>query len=151
MSIIEELESRAVTELELRELLEKYETLYIEEPDALQAEDYYELDLYLEARLSAIEEIQETDSEEVKRIKSRVKELEAENKILRNMVKGDGTEPLYKQDIMVKFSKKSDWALRLLRLMHQVGKAQKTNRDYWTTESDIKEFFDTYKGKQLFF
>ena len=151
MSIIEELESRAVTELELRELLEKYETLYIEEPDALQAEDYYELDLYLEARLSAIEELKENDSAEVKALKAKIKELEAENNALYKRALGKGDTLLNKRDIMVKFSKGSDWALRLLKLMEQSGMAQKMNRTYYAEESDIKEFLKTYKGQALKF
>ncbi len=149
MSIIEELESRAVTELELRELLEKYETLYIEEPDALQAEDYYELDLYLEARISAIEELKENESAEVKALKAKIKELEAENRALYKRAKGEANDYLNKQDIMTKFSKGSDWALRLLKMMYQVSCATKIGREYYAKESDISEFLDTYKGEAL--
>lgn len=132
-----------------REFLEKYETLYIEEPDVLQAEDYYELDLYIEARLSAIEELKENDSAEVKALKAKIKELEAENRALYKRAKGDGDDYMNKQDIMTKFSKGSDWALKLLKLMRQANYATKIGREYYAKESDISLFLDNYKGKAL--
>ena len=149
MLIIDELDNKPVSEMELRDLLQKYEALYIEEPNEALSEEYYELDLYLEARLSAIEELKEAESEEVKRLKARIRELEAENKALYKRAKGDGVEYLSKQDIMEKFSRKSDWALKLLKLMFQEGKAVRLGKEYYTRESDISNFLDFYKGKEV--
>ena len=107
--------------------------------------------MYLEARRSAIEELKENDSAEVKALKEKIKELEAENRALYKRALGKSDSLLNKQDIMVKFSKGSDWALRLLKLMEQSGMAQKMNRTYYAEESDIKEFLKTYKGQALKF
>ena len=95
------------------------------------------------------EELKEAESEEVKRLKARIKELEAENKALYKRAKGDGVEYLSKQDIMEKFSRKSDWALKLLKLMFQEGKAVRLGKEYYTRESDISNFLDFYKGKEV--
>lgn len=152
MSLVEilGLDNRPVTELELKELLEKYESLYIEETDDEKSNDFYELSLYLMARLESIALLNENDSKEVKALKNRIEELEAENRALYKRASGNSeTDMLSKQDIMFKFQKGSDWALRLLRLMYQIGMATKLGREYYAKASDISEFIENYKGKAL--
>lgn len=149
MSIVDELEKRAVSEAELRQMLEEYETLYIEEPDKARSEEYYELDLYLEARLAACEDVKENESDEVKHLKARIKELEAENKALCKRAAGSGDDMLSKEDIMVKFGCGSDWALRFLHFCYMNKKATKLGRKYYTRESDISQMYNIFKGKDV--
>ena len=149
MKLIDELESRAVTEIEIKELIVQYDSLYIEETDKQKSDEYFDLDLYLNARLAGIEEAKENESNEIKEMKARIRELEAENRALYKRAKGGCDDYLSKQDIMLKFSKGSDWALRLLKLMFQTGKASKIGREYYASESDIFSFLQNYKGKAL--
>ena len=80
MSLIENLglDDRPVTELELRELYNKYELAFIEESDDDKSEELYELSLYLMARLEAIKAVQEDESKDVRELRHRIEELEAE-------------------------------------------------------------------------
>ncbi len=149
MMIIDELENRAVTETELRLLLEKYEALYIEEPDKAKSEEYYELDLYLQARLAAMEDVKENDSEVVKLLKAKIKELEDENRVLHKMVKNNNEGILGKKDIMLRYGKASDWALKFLHFCYNNRKASKIGRQYYVKESDISKLFEDYKGLEL--
>ena len=152
MSLIENLglDDRPVTELELRELYNKYELAFIEESDDDKSEELYELSLYLMARLEAIKAVQEDESKDVRELRHRIEELEAENRALYKRLAGNSeNEFCSKQDIMTKFQKGSDWALRLLRLMYQNGQATKMGREYYAKEQDISELVMTYKGKAL--
>lgn len=150
MITIDELDRREVTEIELKDLLEKYEALYIEDSDKVYSDEYYELDLYLEARLSAIEEAKEFESAKVKALKAKIEELEAENRALYKRAQGFGDEYLSKKDIMARFSKGSDWALKMLKVMYQLKKAVKLGKEYYCKESDICSFMETYKGQEVF-
>ena len=106
MSLIENLglDDRPVTELELRELYNKYELAFIEESDDDKSEELYELSLYLMARLEAIKAVQEDESKDVRELRHRIEELEAENRALYKRLAGNSeNEFCSKQDIMTKF------------------------------------------------
>lgn len=148
---IEDLASRALTINEMKELLDKYVNLY-ENGDSQERDEAYDLVLYLEARLQdALLMSEESHIQDVRleELLARVESLEEENRVLsqRNI---SGKDQLSKNDIMNKFNKGSDWALRLLKMMYQEDLAVKINKEYYTTQEELDKYLTYYKGKNLF-
>lgn len=55
-----------------------------------------------------------------------------------------------KSDIMELYGCEGDKALRILKLMYQVGKGVKIGKGYYTTKQNHNEFIDNYLGKTVF-
>ena len=55
-----------------------------------------------------------------------------------------------KSDIMEWYGCEGDKALRILKLMYQVGKGVKIGKGYYTTKQSHNEFIDNYLGKTVF-
>lgn len=148
---IEDLASRALTINEMKELLDKYVNLY-ENGDSQERDEAYDLVLYLEARLQdALLMSEESHIQDVRleELLARVESLEEENRVL-SQKNISGKDQLSKNDIMSKFNKGSDWALRLLKMMYQEDLAVKINKEYYTTQEELDKYLTYYKGKNLF-
>lgn len=148
---IEDLASKALTINEMKELLDKYVNLY-ENGDSQERDEAYDLVLYLEARLQdALLMSEESHIQDVRleELLARVESLEEENRVL-SQKNISGKDQLSKNDIMSKFNKGSDWALRLLKMMYQEDLAVKINKEYYTTQEELDRYLTYYKGKNLF-
>lgn len=147
MGLIETLENEAYTIEEARELLAKYEALYIEETDKELSTEYYYAAGVLEARLCIMLEDEKERNKSRQEYENREKELKKENDVLLRRIINEDEKALSKKDIMVRFDKESAWALNLLKLLYQLNLARKIGKEYFTTKNEIDEFMNLSKGK----
>ncbi len=54
-----------------------------------------------------------------------------------------------KKDIMALLGCESDKALRLLKLLFSIDKANKIGKEYYVKKEDLYSFFDDMKGKDV--
>lgn len=147
MGLIETLEYEDLSIEEAKELLAKYEVLYIEETDPKLSDEYYYAAGVLEARLCLMLEDEIKKSKTKAEYEKREKELKAENDVLLRRIIDEDGKALSKKDIMIKFDKESAWALNLLKLLCQLELARKIGKEYFTTKEEIDEFMKLSKGR----
>ena len=147
MSIIDTLENEPLSIEEAKDLLSKYESLYIEETDSKLSDEYYETALYLESRLFTMQELERETNSIKKEYESQIEELKTENGILFKRIVNEDEKALGKKDIMIRFDKESAWALNLLKLLYQQKLGRKIGKEYFTTKEELDEFMELSKGK----
>ena len=147
MSIIDTLENEPLSIEEAKDLLSKYESLYIEETDSKLSDEYYETALYLESRLFNMQELEKETNSIKKEYESQIEELKTENDILFKRIVNEDEKALGKKDIMIRFDKESAWALNLLKLLYQQKLGRKIGKEYFTTKEELDEFMELSKGK----
>lgn len=147
MSLIDTLENEPLSIEEAKDLLSKYESLYIEETDSKLSDEYYETALYLESRLFTMQELERETNSIKKEYESQIEELKTENGILFKRIVNEDEKALGKKDIMIRFDKESAWALNLLKLLYQQKLGRKIGKEYFTTKEELDEFMELSKGK----
>ena len=61
-----------------------------------------------------------------------------------------GVDTMYsKSDIMDLYHNKSDWALRFLKLLFQMGYANKIGKEYFVPKCRHDDFVRTFSGKEV--
>lgn len=149
MTIIDELENQPLSIEEAKDLLSKYESLYIEETDSELSDEYYETALYLETRLFNMQELEKETNSIKKEYETKIEELKTENDILFRRIVNEDEKALGKKDIMTRFDKESAWALNLLKLLYQQNLGRKIGKEYFTTKEELEEFMKLSKGKDF--
>lgn len=147
MSLIDTLENEPLSIEEAKDLLSKYESLYIEETDSKLSDEYYETALYLESRLFTMQELERETNSIKKEYESQIEGLKTENDILFKRIVNEDEKALGKKDIMIRFDKESAWALNLLKLLYQQKLGRKIGKEYFTTKEELDEFMEFSKGK----
>lgn len=67
-----------------------------------------------------------------------------------NMLKDCEKELLNKSDIMSLYGCESNKALRILKLMFQMGYGNKIGKEYYVSKKSQKEFLECMAGKEVF-
>lgn len=66
-----------------------------------------------------------------------------------NQIKNDKYNMLTKSDIMVLFHCENDKALKILKIMYQMGYGNKIGKEYYVSKSSQEDFVNDMKGKEV--
>ena len=65
-------------------------------------------------------------------------------------LKSDDYKMLNKKDVMALYGCESDKALKILRIMFQMGYGNKIGKEYYVSQKGQRNFVDTMAGQEVF-
>jgi len=69
--------------------------------------------------------------------------------LMEECLKNDKSNMLTKSDIMVLFHCENDKALKILKIMYQMGYGNKIGKEYYVSKSSQEDFVNDMKGKEV--